>query len=185
MCGQRRLLGRYDVRGGELWLRCPDCCTAADDYYTHTHALEILGGVRGYQRAHGRVTAWVGRYYPPNLRTKVVPCVHCGRPRPLIFGRTYFTAPALSGNNRGLRHWCPTCDRDSWVSLDCLLRASPEGVAFTRRHARIRTLPHYEIETEGRAAVVARFESVAESQRLELVADADSFEILRVERAGI
>jgi hypothetical protein len=58
-------------------------------------------------------------------------------------------------------------------------------VAFTRRHARIRTLPHYEIETEGRKAIVARYESITESNRLVLIAAADTFELLRVERAGI
>ncbi|HKB48260.1 MAG TPA: RNA polymerase sigma factor, partial [Ktedonobacterales bacterium] len=35
VCGRRRLLGRYDVRGGELWLRCPDCCAGGNDYYSH------------------------------------------------------------------------------------------------------------------------------------------------------
>jgi hypothetical protein len=99
--------------------------------------------------------------------------------------RPDYLAPSPIGNDRGLHHWCPTCDRDCWASLDGLLLASPAGVAFTRRHARIRTLPHYEIETEGRAAVVARFESVTEPERLALVAAADSFELLRVERAGI
>ena len=184
-CGRRRLLGRYDVRGGELWLRCPDCCVAADDHYSHTHALEILGGVRGYQRALDRVTAWVGRYYPPNLRAKVVPCQRCERPLPLRFERPDYLAPSPIGNDRGLNHWCPTCDRECWESLDGLLLASPNGVAFMRQHARIRTLPHYEIETEGRPALVARFESVTESKRLELIAAADSFELLRVERAGM
>ena len=184
VCGRRRLLGRYDVRGGELWLRCPDCCVGSNDYYSYTHELEILGGVRGYQRAHDRVTAWVGRYYPPHLRAKVVPCQRCGRPLPLRHERPDYLAPSPIGNDRGLHHWCPTCDHDCWASLDGLLLASPDGVAFLRRNARIRTLPQYEIETEGRAAVVARFESVTEPERLALVAAADSFELLRVERAG-
>ncbi len=185
VCGQRRLLGRYDVHGGELWLRCPGCCVSADDYYIHTHALEILGGVRGYQRAYSHVTAWVGRYYLPNLPAKVVPCQRCGRPLPLHFEQPDYLAPSPIGNDRGLHHWCPSCDRECWESLDGLLLASPEGIAFMRRHARIRTLPHYEIETEGRAAVVARYESVSELKRLELVAAADSFELLRVESTGI
>ena len=43
VCGRRRLLGRYDVHGGELWLRCPDCCAAADDYYSHTRLCTNLG----------------------------------------------------------------------------------------------------------------------------------------------
>ena len=141
VCGRRRLLGRYDVRGGELWLRCPDCCAAADDYYSHTSALEILGGVRGYQRAFSRVIAWVGRYYPPNLRAKVVPCQRCGRLLPLRFERIDYLSSSPNGNNRGLRHGCPTCKRDCWESLDGLLLASPHGVAFMRRHPRTGTAP--------------------------------------------
>jgi RNA polymerase sigma factor (sigma-70 family) len=185
VCGRRRLVGRYDLSGGELWLRCPDCSVAADDYYTHTHSLEILGGVRGYQRAYNRLTAWVAGYYPPNLRTKVVPCQRCGRPLPLRFERIDYLAFSSNGNNRGLRHWCPTCDHDCWESLDGLLLASREGVAFMRQHERIRTLPHYEIETEGRTAIVARYESITESTRMVVIAAGDSFELLRVERAGL
>jgi RNA polymerase sigma-70 factor (ECF subfamily) len=183
-CGRRRLLGRYNVGGGELWLRCPDCCAGSNDYYSHTHALEILGGVRSYQRALDRVIAWVGRYYPPHLRAKAVPCWRCGRPLPLRYERPDYLAPSPSGNDRGLRHWCPTCDHDSWESLDGLALASPAAVAFVRRNPRIRTLPHYEVETEGRAAVVARFESVTRPERLALIADAETFELLRAEGAG-
>ena len=145
--------------------------------------LETGSGGRTNQRAHDRVTAWVGRYYPPHLQAKVVPCQRCGRPLPLRHERPNYLAPSPIGNDRGLHHWCPNCNRDCWESLDGLLLASPAGVAFTRRHPRMRTLPHYEVETEGRAAIVARFESVTEPERLALVAAADSFELLRVERA--
>src|SRR5260370_42182117 len=68
VCGRRRLLGPYGVRGGELWLRCPDCCVGSNDYYSYTPDREILGGGRGYQRAHGPVPAWVGRLHPAALR---------------------------------------------------------------------------------------------------------------------
>src|SRR5260370_18303601 len=117
VCGRRRLLGRYDVRGGELWLRCPDCCAGGNDYYSHTHALEILGGVRGYQRAHNRLTAWVSRYYPPHLLARAVPCQRCGRPLPLRHDRPDYLSPSPIGNDPGLRHWCPTSNRHCWESL--------------------------------------------------------------------
>lgn len=184
-CGERRLLGRYDVGESELWLRCPICNTAPGDTMTHTHAQEILGGVRGFKRAHDRVMAWMGRYYPPNLRAGVVPCQRCGRALPLHYKHPAFLPSLANGNARGVSHWCPTCERDCWASLDGLALASPEGVAFARRHPRIRTLPQVEVETAGRAAVVARFESMAGAGRLAVVVDAATFETLRVEGDGL
>ena len=164
VCGRRRLLGRYDVRGGELWLRCPDAVQPPTITFSHAVHWKFSAAF-GASAGVSRVIAWVGRYYPPNLRARVVPCQRCGRLLPLRFERTAYLPSSPNGNNRGLRHGCPTCKRDCWDSLDGLLLASPEGIAFMRRHPRIRTLPHYEIETEGRAAVVARFESVTESDR--------------------
>ncbi len=44
----------------------------------------------------------------------------------------------------------------------------------------MRSLPPYEVETDGRPAIVTRFESVTEQARLEVVSARDSYEVLRV-----
>ncbi len=184
-CGERRLMGRYNVGESELWLRCPACDTAPGSFTIHTHAREILGGVRGFTRARDRVVAWMDRYYTPHLRAGSVPCQRCGRPLALRYELSASVGTASPGNARGLSHWCPSCERDCWASLDGLALASPEGVAFARRNPRLRTLPQVEIETAGRAAVVARFESVAGAERLAVIVDATTFELLRTERGGL
>jgi hypothetical protein len=44
----------------------------------------------------------------------------------------------------------------------------------------MRELAAYEIETDGRPAIVTRFESVTDPARLEVVSALDTFETLRV-----
>lgn len=180
-CGRHHLLGRYDVAGGELWLRCPACSPDPALLHIHTQALGILAGVRGYRRAYGRVLNWGGRYYHAHLRERRIPCPSCGRLLPRGSERPHYTSPSPLGNDLGVRLLCPDCDLDNWESLDGLALITPEGRAFQRRHPRIRTLPHEYIEAEGRPAVVARFESIGDAGRLAVVADAETLEPLRIE----
>jgi RNA polymerase sigma-70 factor (ECF subfamily) len=183
-CGRQRVQGRYFVAEGELLLRCPSCRANPEDIMLHTRSLEILGGVRGFRRALDRVLAWSARYYPPGLRSRVVPCIRCGCAMLLDTERPAYMPPSPLGNNLGLHHRCPGCGSDCWESLDFLLLASPEGRGFIRRHERIRTLPMYAVEAGGRPAIVARFEDVTDAGELTLVADAATFELLHAHGGG-
>jgi len=189
MCGQRRLMGRYDPDEGELWLWCPACIPAQphgddDDEHMliHTHSRQILGGVTGYKRAVNRLTNWVETYYHPNLRQGHAPCPHCGYAMPLHFdlSRPTDIPRALHGESPGVYHWCPVCRAYFWESLHGLLLATPVGRQFAQRHPRMRGLPHTFVETEGRAAIVSPFESMTTGERLTLITSADTFELLRV-----
>ena len=184
-CGRHRLLGRYHSGRGELWLRCPACYPDPNQLHIHADLPTILGGVKGYQRAHSRLGAWVDRYYRPHLRAHVVPCVQCGRPAPLRKDRPSYLPPSPQGNDLGLRHLCDICGRDHWESLDGLLLATPQGRAFLRRHPRIRTLPSDEVEAQGRLALVTRFDSVASQDHLVMVSDAETFELLAVDGRSV
>jgi hypothetical protein len=99
-----------------------------------------------------------------------------GRERP----HYAYTSPL--GNNLGIRLIC-ACGFDNWQSLDGLALATPEGRAFRRRNPRIRTLPYHYVEAEGHPAVVSRFESLSSADCLAVVADAETLEPLRFERA--
>ncbi|MEO7076051.1 MAG: RNA polymerase sigma factor [Ktedonobacterales bacterium] len=178
-CGECHLLGRYHPDEGELWLRCPACCKGDDEaYLTHTNSLPILGGVKGYRRASARLRAWIDRYYSPNLLTGMASCHVCGR---LVHFHKYQLGDdpsTLQANELGLRHYCSFCEKDCSVSLDSLLLASAPGLQFIRQHPRIRTLPAYPVEVEGRDTLVLTFASVADQARLVMVADAETFALL-------
>jgi hypothetical protein len=83
-------------------------------------------------------------------------------------------------DDRGIYQYCPTCDMHNWTSLDGLVLALPEGQQFMRKHARIRELPEQEIEVDGMASVIKRFESVTNQARYEVVSARDTLQILLV-----
>jgi hypothetical protein len=187
MCGQHRLKGRYDREGGELWLTCSACCPDPEDHMLHTHSLKILGGVKGYKPAMTRIYKWDYSYYQLNLLTLVVPCMHCGRPCQLQKGPS--DHPSLTPwhrNRHGVFHCCDYCTPDdySWSSLEFMVLSLPEAQNFKREHSRIRALPAQEIEAEGRPAIVTTFESVTDARKLVAVSALDTYETLRIERAG-
>ena len=68
----------------------------------------------------------------------------------------------------------------NWASLDFLTLCLPQGRCFLRDHPRMRELPAYEIGTDGRQAIVTRFESVTEQAHFEVVSALDTYEALRV-----
>ncbi|HEU5437818.1 MAG TPA: RNA polymerase sigma factor [Ktedonobacterales bacterium] len=181
ICGRHHLLGRYHVAEGELWLRCPECSPDPSLFHIHMQAPDVLGGVRGYQRAHVRELAWVARYYQPHLCNRHIPCPSCGRMLPRGGDRPHYASPSPLGNDQGLRLICATCDLDNWQSLDSLALVTPAGRVFRRRHPRIRTLRHEHVEAQGRPAVVSRFESVTSADRLAIVCDAETFAPLSAE----
>ena len=184
-CGQQHLKASYDWAEGELWLTCPACCPEPGDYLVHTHALSILGGVKGYKPAISRVHNWSHRYYRPNLLNPTIPCVTCGHPTILRKGPSEDPDLHLKDRNRyGLFHVCENCSpvRSYWASLEWLVLSLPEGRSFEQAHPRIRLLPAQEVERDGRPAIVTTYESVTDHERLAVVSALDSYEVLHVER---
>jgi RNA polymerase sigma-70 factor (ECF subfamily) len=184
-CGQHHLKGSYDPVEGELWLTCPACCPEPGDFILHTHALSILGGVKGYKPALSRVYHWSHAYYRPNLLSPTVPCIACGQATKLERGPS--DHPDLSPWHRhrhGLFHLCKHCSpaRSSWSSLEGLVLALPETRSFQRDEPRIRLLPAQELERDGRPAIVTTFESVTTQARLAVVSARDTYEVLHIER---
>lgn len=180
-CGRNHYQGRFSMADGEIWLRCPECVPDPTLLDSHSSLAEVLSGARTYQRALHRMLAWAYRYYAPHLPAKRIPCYGCGRLLPLVHERPTYLAPSPIGNDLGVRYVCPSCGSDCWHSLDGLALATPVGTAFYQRHPRLRTLPHQRVEAQGREAVVARFESVTSADRLVVVADADTLEVLSTE----
>jgi hypothetical protein len=184
-CGQQHLKGTYDPVEGELLLTCPTCCTEPGDYMLHTHALSILGGVKGYKPAISRVSNWSYRYYHPNLLSATLPCVACGQPT--ILRKAPADHPELEPQHRnrhGLFHVCKNCSpvRSYWTSLEWLVLVLPEGRSFQQAHPRIHLLPAQEVERDGRPAIITTYESVTNQERLAVVSALDTYEALHIER---
>jgi RNA polymerase sigma-70 factor (ECF subfamily) len=185
-CGQQHLKGTYDAAEGELRLTCPTCCPDQGNFLLHTHAISILGGVKGYKPAISRVYNWSHHYYRPHLLNPTIPCVTCGRPTILRKGPS--DHPDLAPRyhqHHGLFHVCEYCSpaRSYWASLEWLVLSLPEGRSFQQGNPRIRSLPAQEIERDGRPAIVTSYASVTSRERLVVVSARDTYEALHIERS--
>jgi len=188
-CGQSRLLGHFIPNNGGLLLRCPICNVGTDGIMVDNHNAALFGYAKTYKPALARLLTWGETYYYPNLLTHTVPCLHCGRPTTLGLNPSA-DAPswvqASYGDRQGVYNECECSspvyrgNSRNWASLDFLTLCLPQGRRFLRDHPRMRKLPAYEIETDGRPAIVTRFESITEQAHFEAVSALDTYEALRV-----
>ena len=182
-CGQRRIIGRNRQQEHELWLKCPVCCPEQDQFFIHTHSPSLLSGVKGYRRAFSRIASWVDNFFLPNLAAARVTC-YCGHTLPLEIARPG-EAPLLPYSQNSLYCQCEVCGFSDSESLESLVFALPKVQRFYRQHPRIRLLPNYEVETDGRAAIVTRFESITNQERIAVVSAANTFEALQHHGIGV
>ena len=181
VCGQRRLEGRLDLARQELILRCPACDRgSAEPFCHHISHQRLFDGVSGFKPAYSRLLRWGSAYYRVALTTGQAACHHCGHPAPLRKG-----APGLSdGDAMAATFFHIACARCGFpannASLDFLLLALPESRRYWREHPRMRRLSPLTMETDGRPALLAGFESVTGGARLEAVVTRDTFDVLSV-----
>jgi RNA polymerase sigma-70 factor (ECF subfamily) len=180
-CGQRRYMGTFNQRTGDLVLRCPACRYCGVNL-AHIDRGERLRGGKGHRPALSRLMACADSYFRRALAHGTVPCGSCGRPVLLRMGMPDYVPPALR-HLRGTYLRCDRCGCAHDLTLAGLALWSPAGRRFWRAHPRLRTLPEREVEAAGRAALVTSFESVADAARLDVVSARDSYEILSVHGA--
>lgn len=185
-CGQRRLLGRIK-RGdgpGEFSLRCLGCFISSGLIY-HDSDTTLLGGVTRYKSAMARISTWADGYFREALRNGVVACRRCGRPATLTInsGSGDDQSDDPLAKMRTLVVTCGYCGLQNVQSHAGLILASAQGQAFRRAHPRIRLLPERAIETQGRAALVTSFASVADGARFEVVSARETYDVLGVYRS--
>ena len=71
-----------------------------------------------------------------------------------------------------------------------VLTRDPTAVAaevqrFYHEHPRIHLLPNYEVEADGRPAIVTRFESITNQEKIVVVSASDTFEALQYHGNGV
>ncbi len=182
-CGQHRIIGRYRQHENELWLKCPVCCPEPDHFFVHTHSPSLLSGVKGYRRAFSRIASWVDDFFLSKLANARVTC-YCGRTLPLQMAR-FGEAPSLPYSQQSLYCQCDVCGFSDAESLESLVFALPEVQRFYHEHPRIHLLPNYEVEADGRPAIVTRFESITNQEKIVVVSASDTFEALQYHGNGV
>lgn len=187
LCGQHHLSGRLDPEHGSLELKCPSCCRETGVIFVEARYPALLRGVKGYKRALARLAAWEPSYYRMGIKQGSAACITCGTPMRLCRFRP---GSALAWFSQGEVHrsWgseqrhsvaflCEGCE------TLCLTRSNgmePATQQFLREHPRVRTLPEWEIEVDGRPALVTSLESLTNNARLDLILDLETCETVRV-----
>jgi RNA polymerase sigma-70 factor (ECF subfamily) len=180
-CGQRRYMGAYNQRTGDLVLQCPACRYSGVNLAHIDHGEPLRGG-KGHRPALSRLMVCADSYFRRALAHGSVPCGTCERPVLLRMGMPDYIPLAIR-HLRGMYLRCDRCGCAHDLTLAGLALWSPEGRRFWRAHPRLRTLPEREVEAAGCAAIVTSFESVTDGARLDVVSASDTYEILSVHGA--
>lgn len=181
-CGQHRLMGQFRPDDAFLFLVCPECGEYSRSHLVHTRESQMFQGMKRVKPALARIRSWMHHYYRGSLDTLIAPCLRCGQMVPIrVVASLYETIAedfSIPWQRRGVYELCNNCQWQNWMSLDGLALALPEGQQFLREHSRVRTLPEQEVEVDGHAAVLTRFESVTEQARFEVVSTSDRYQVL-------
>ncbi len=193
LCGQHHLLGIRNPEEGKLYLRCPGCNRNSGEVMSYSE-LPLLKGIKGYRPLLNRLRNWCAQRYWTGLRDGFIPCDGCGRMLPVRICRAEDLPEwirrkdkeagwAYPYPDRLVAILCEPCRASYRSVLEYLVLNLPEGQQFFQEHTRIRTLPSLTVEAEGRSALVTRHESVTNNATLTVVADSETYKILRIERS--
>lgn len=168
-CGKRRLEGRLDTEHGRFLLRCAACSPTFYPHYVNSFMGKELKDVRTYRPALNRVLQTIDRMFRTDLVDGRYTCHQCGSPIPLR---------VMSDGAICLE--CPGCDFGDYESWHSITWSLPAVQEFWRLHPRMRFIPEREIERDGLAAVVTRFESIASSERIDVIMRQDTASVLGI-----
>lgn len=185
-CGRRRLQAQFRPDEDFLSFFCPECGDLSRSNFANTAEVGIFRGIKRVKPALNRLNSWIERFYGTYLEGREAPCSHCGRMVPIQIIQSFdevdrvgFPGPDWC-DARAAYQTCKICNLVNWTSLSGLVLALPECAHFWREHPRMHELPKQEIEVDGRAAIVTRFESIPDSVRCEVVSERDTFHALLV-----
>jgi len=114
------------------------------------------------------------------LKTGEALCIQCGKAAPLHLKLPPFI-PKNTANDQGIHYLCPHCGNLNYSALSGIAISTPQAQNFWRANPRIRRLPSYSVEHNGRAALVLGWESVQHSSRqLAVIFAQDTFEMISI-----
>ena len=178
-CGQAHLLGKRKPDEGELLLKCPSCCPNVDDWLNENR-LPILQGIKGYKPLLSRLAVWCNNYYRTGLSNETTLCVECGQATFVKLFSPEDTPMGFHAKGHGVSIVCTSCAASCNTLLAPLVLELPEGRRFSQSYPRLRTLPEQYIETDGREAIITRYERISDSAFFTVISALNTYEVLRV-----
>jgi RNA polymerase sigma factor (sigma-70 family) len=177
-CGRERLLMQVAVPSGMISFRCPSCDPDPRDIQSsfrleNPFFADLLNGLVNPRSILNRTMRWSRSYFRSALDSNGTACTACGKPVPLQ--RTGSSGSGLET----LLVSCPACGEMCCTSFHGYISSQPEIQSFWRTEERIRRLPEYVVEHEGKEAVVSRYESVRSRATVDIVATPDTYRIVQ------
>ncbi len=179
-CGQHRLLGKRNSSEGELLLKCPSCSPGTDELISQNY-LPILKGLKGYKPLLSRLMLWCNSYYRSGLSNETTLCIKCGGATFTKLFSPEDMPVGFRGTGRGVSIVCTLCAASYNTLLAPLILESPEGQRFLQAYPRLRMLPEQYVETNGRNAIIIRYESISSNTRFTTVSALDTYEVLHID----
>ena len=179
LCGQGPLVGRLNSATGDLGLRCLRCLPTADTYVAYSGPCEPLRGLTSYRPALTRLMIFMDDHHRRKLEHGIAPCPTCGRPTPLRDG-TPAGAPPLPAHLGAIYQYCEVCNAGYSTARAAIALSMPEGREFWRKHPKIHLHSSAQVETAGRAAVLTSFASLADTARLDVLTDRETYQVIAV-----
>lgn len=196
-CGKQRLLGKRVPNEGKLLLKCPEC-SPNEHQWLNRNELPLLQGMTSYKPMLTKVRKWSHKHYRAALvayfNGGTLLCEACRQSLIVLLASIEQLPDWLQGTIKDcawsdsaklVSTFCPHCQTACNTSLPGLVLSLPEARVFAQMQERIRTLPVQSLETEGRAALLTRFESVTQNAALIIISDEETYNVLRIEREGV
>lgn len=176
-CGNRKLLVRREP--GLVAFRCLDCNSdvSAEFRLDNPTLAGLVGDLVRPAAIITRVAQWSRRYYGGGLTEGHVECSRCGRSVRL---RPYNRGPGFGTHTRGLYAECAHCGEVVSTSVAGLALAQPQVREFRRSHPRVKAVPYRDVERDGVAAIVVRYEDLLGNAGVDAVFARDTLRVLEV-----
>jgi RNA polymerase sigma-70 factor (ECF subfamily) len=165
VCGQRHLSARVEPTMVHF------ACLADGPQRPHaSFHVQTKHSMQGYRRMFASLLAWIEGFYGPHLALGRIPCTGCGRSWPIT----------IDPDGHGFQVGCPACQKQGREWYGSLSLAQQPVRQFWQEQDKIRLLPTYGIETDGRLGLVVPFESVSSQAGIAVVLARDTYEVLRI-----
>ncbi len=107
-----------------------------------------------------------------------ISCQRHGQPVPLRYELPPYAHLYPNFGNRGMSVTCPACNVSSYADLNGFALDTPAAQAFWRLNPKIRTFPKQQIDKDGQAALLIRFQSMANSAHLDMILSKDHYQVI-------
>lgn len=178
-CGTHRLQGKLEQATGYFALRCASCFKRTQTDFARWQNHELFHGLKTFRAALTQLARFGHVYYRQGLASRRASCQLCGKPAHVRLVKSDEASNAGLNSSLVLVD-CAECKAQAFTDVDGLVLCHPAVQRFWRQQKRIATRPQQVTEVAGRPAFLSRFVSVQGAQKITVISDGETLEILGI-----